>query len=40
MSEKRINLVKWFIKHKVSSNICSLDLAIKRAIESQTKNIQ
>ena len=30
-----ITLVEWFIKHKVSTNHCSLDMAISKAINSQ-----
>ena len=36
--KKRINMVRWFQKNNVSGNVCSLDLAIMRAIESQVKN--
>lgn len=36
--KRRINMVTWFLKHNVSSNVCSLDFAIMRAIESQVKN--
>ena len=28
-------MIEWFIKHNVSGNICSLDLAISRALDSQ-----
>jgi hypothetical protein len=36
-TKKPKNMVEWFMKHNVSGNICSLDLAITRAIEYQSK---
>jgi len=32
--DKELTLVEWFIKHKVSTNLISLDVAISRAIDS------
>lgn len=33
MPKRKPNLVRWFIKHNVSSNVCSQDYATLRAIE-------
>lgn len=35
--KKPKNMVEWFMKHNISGNICSLDLAITRAIEYLSK---
>lgn len=29
------NIVEWFIKHKISCNVCPLDEAIARALDSE-----
>ena len=38
--KNKISLVEWFIKHQISSNICSVDLAIARALDSQITSRQ
>lgn len=37
LPETDLSMIEWFIKHKVSSKVCSLDYAISRAINSQVK---
>ena len=37
LPDTNLSLVEWFIKHKVSSNHMSLDMAICKAINSQLK---
>ena len=38
LPKNELSMIEWFTKHKVSTKVCSLELAIDKAIDSLVYN--